>query len=227
MPGNKRMSKKSYKKRGGKRKTYAMGRVTTRSLMPNVMNFKRKQYWGVLTPDQATTAGFWKTWYYRLDQMNNYTEITALFDQYKINAIKLTFVPRFTDAPAASNNYTQPRMLICYDKYSTVASSSRAPTGTYSSGTLNNFLEQGKIKTVRKTYDFPIQLYIPRPTVETDIGGSIVERFKAAPWLPTTAANVTHNLCNTFHHTPNFSSTDYMGQWDIYLTWYISCRNSK
>lgn len=43
-----------------------------------------------------TALGVNRSITFQLSDLPNYTEFTSLFDQYKINAVKLTFIPRYT-----------------------------------------------------------------------------------------------------------------------------------
>lgn len=56
-------------------------------------------------------------WIFRLNQVPAYTELTALYDRYKINAVELTFYPRITQLRDLSplDNPLSSRMLSAVD----------------------------------------------------------------------------------------------------------------
>lgn len=196
-----------------------------------VLNIKRKFHAGVWVPSTASTAGFWRTLTLNLTQVPNYTEITALFDQYRINAIKYTLIANFS---AVDANYPggvnvpswpmKPSVHICYDKYTSVA-----PSGTYTQTNFNSFIEQGKVKTVRDPFK-PINIYITKPTIyawSAATGSS--SDLKVAPFMNTVNfAGVNHYGPQVFISDPNFSGSSFPAySWDIYVTVYMQCKNQK
>lgn len=192
------------------------------------MSIKRKFWHSLWQPATATTGQFWKKLTINLTQVPNYTELTNLFDQYKINAVKWTLIANFS---AIDGNQTlgfggtqlaKPTVHVCYDKYSTIS-----PSGTYSTGTLNTFMEQGKIKTVKDPFQ-PIQIYIRKPTYDAwDAFNSTT--LKPSRFLRTdTLAGATHYGPNVFVHDPNMSGNNLAPvSWDVYCTVYMKCKGQK
>lgn len=193
------------------------------------LNIKRKFWLGLWAPNTTSVSGYWRPQFLRLDQIPNYTELTALFDQYKINAVKLEFIANHTGADAngalAGGNYQIPRVHVCYDKFST-----STPTGLYGSGAFNTFMEQGRVKNIRDPLK-PFSIFVRKPTIarwDAAIAGGNTN-LGYAPYLRTDNSDmVEHNLCNIFISDTNFTGLDLPSwKWDIYVTAYLSFRNQK
>lgn len=190
-----------------------------------VCNIKRTTYSTAFQVSTASTSGFWNYYSPTLNNgFNNFAELAAVFDTYRVNAIKLTFRPRFDSLAAPTTGATpmtvaHPYITYCIDPHNKVS-----PTGLYNSTTLNVLLENGNTRTVRSTR--PVSMYW-RPLIEipTNVGSG--STFRRPGWLPTTAADVPFRGCHVFHHTNGFSTalTDVI--YDLSITWYITLKNLK
>jgi len=68
---------------------------------------------GVFTADAIANSYYGEA--FALSQVAGFSELTAMYDQYKISAIELTFFPTYTEItplPTAPNNA---RVLVCTD----------------------------------------------------------------------------------------------------------------
>lgn len=203
--------------------------VVPRYLRPSsTLALKRKFWMSLWQPGTATTGQFWKKLTVNLSQIPNYTEITNMFDLYCIKAVKYTLIANFS---AIDGNQTlgfggtqlsKPTVHVCYDKYSTVT-----PSGTYTTGTLNSFMEQGKIRTVRDPFQ-PIQIYIRRPTI--DVWDAYNQTtLKPSHYLRSdTLASANHYGPQVFINDPNLSGNNLAPvSWDVYCTVYLTCKGQK
>lgn len=218
--------KKVYRKK----RVYRRKAIMYRRPREGVLNIKRKFHFGLWQPNTTTTNGFWRPLYISLSQIPNYTEFTALFDNFKISAIKYTLMPNYTAADAnqiytGNNILNKPQMAVCYDKYST-----QAITGAYSQSTWNTFAEQGKIRIVKDPLQ-PIQIYISRPTVNmyTATGTGPNYQLKPCRFLSTdNYVTTNHYGPQVFISDPNFSGNNLAPySWDIYVTVYMQVKNQK
>lgn len=217
--------KRQYRKRYGARKM-----TMYRRPRPAVLSIKRKFWFGLWQPNTTTVAGYWRQMYLALNQIPNYTELTVLFDEFKISAIKYTLMPNYTAADAnqvytGSNILNKPQMAICYDKYTTVT-----PSGGYSSATWNSFSEQGQVKLVKDPLS-PVHIYISRPTITKweASQGSPSTSLKTAPFLNcSNFTTINHYGPQVFINDPNFTGNN-LGpySWDIYVTVYMQFRNQR
>lgn len=226
-----RSMKRTYRRRPRtlrfrKRSTYRRRRfISNANMVIPVKRVWRGTNW---SPNTVSTPGFWLFLTSRLADIPNYTEYTALYDMYRIKGLKFTFVPRFsgfdganttdTTAPGVTN---QGGTLLswCVDKYSRVS-----PTGTYTSTTLNDFLQNGNCKTYSGNRQFSI--YIRNPAVDTTYAADDGAGMKSSPWLSTTRAGIQHNGLHVFAHDVNMTGT-FGNQYDIFVTAYIQFKGMK
>lgn len=118
--------KRSRARSGRSRRRYRKTRMSVRSA--KIVNNRLQKYFFTRKCDYTqiypTALGVKRTLSFGLSDLPNYTEFTNLFDQYKINAIKLTFIPRFTgaDINPLGTALAVPRIwsVIDYDDASTL-----------------------------------------------------------------------------------------------------------
>lgn len=188
------------------------------------------------------TAGFWQYVQPSLDifmrDMNavspvslggltNLTEYTNLFDQYKLSALKYTFVPRLSNINAeAVLNLTgtsvirKPYWCIVKDPQTQLT-----PTGAWSRANLNVLLEQGgKIYSADK----PINIYL-KPRISEQYGGGAT-RWVRPNWTTTDApgASMPHRGFHLFAFNDDFDSTSFANmRWDVRVTYYLQFKNMR
>jgi len=167
-----------------------------------------------------------------LSYVSGYQDITNMFDEFRICALKYEFHPRFSGFDGANTtdttlpgvtNQAGTKLHILLDKKSTLT-----PSGTYTSTQLNTLMENGEVKTY--SGNRKIVVYLRNPTIGevlTGGGGTTPQRMKTPGFLRTdNGAGVQHYGFHAFAQDNNFSGT--FGQsWDIFVTAYISCRNLK
>lgn len=90
---NKKVYARKRAKLNGKlnRKRLVLPKSGGRLVQP-VHYYKRHLDYGTVSATNGTTATY-GTVYFQLDQLNNYTEFTALYDNYKLIAMKVYFIP--------------------------------------------------------------------------------------------------------------------------------------
>lgn len=223
MPGTKRARPAGPPKRRVRRK-YArkMSRRIYRNPTNTQVTVKRTRYSGSWSFGTATTSDFWRYLEYSLvSDFNAPGDFTGTFDRYRINAIKVQFLPRFHWVAAPTTGATpitvaRPSMVIIKDPYSTLS-----PSGTYASATLNSLLENGG-----KVYDAtrPITVYW-KPSIPYSVSGGVT--FKRAPYLRTTETNISHRGFHAFVFQNNFSSTPTDLTWDILVTMWVTFKDLR
>lgn len=215
---------RSYTRRVRRRVGRALPRVA-RSLRLNTLAFKRKQFMFNWQPSTASTADFWKYLGFAFSSLTNNAEISSMFDEYKICALKWEFHPRFdsfagndttdTTLPGITNQ-SGTKLHICIDQNSTMT-----PTGTYNSGTLNGFMENGNVRTY--SGNRVVTVYY-RPKVFNTVQSTSAQPIKS-PWL-ITSASFQHWGFHAFAQDNNFNGS--FGQsWDVYCTAYMKVRNVR
>lgn len=149
-------------------------------LTQNICSFKRRVRFNDWT---VPGAGTWSQsqYYFRLSQLANYSEITAMFEQYKINAVKLTFQPAFcgdndVNAAGSATMYIQtPRIYTLIDR-----------DGNMTMATETQALENSAVRLVcNPNHQFSV--YISKPCVQLD--GAVP---KAGQWVDCDNPNYDH-----------------------------------
>lgn len=188
------------------------------------VSFKRTWFSTAWPFGTATTDGFWRKFNCTLAQCPNYLEYVALFDEYKITGVKVTFHPRngMVQAPAQGTGLA----INNNQFYITTSTSKRdyglVPSGTYSSSTYNGMLEELGASARTKPLTKPVSIFY-KPTIYSDEGGGV--NMKKFPWIQTNIVDVACHGAHAFIHDYNFSNLNAqtMGV-DIQYTMYFQCR---
>lgn len=186
-------------------------RSIVRTYAPKVMNFKRSFYSSNWTFSTASTAGFYATITTQLGFVPNSTEWTNLFKQYRIKAMKWTFVPRFDNVPAAdSTNAPLGTLYVAQNR------EAAAVSGTYSATTLNSLLEKPHKRLImngNRSY------YMKTNTI-------VDNEITYNKWLTTAATTVTYFGFDVYWAFP--VSTPITSQSiDLFCTVYLQCKGIK
>lgn len=225
MPQTKRRPRAA---RYGRRPKKTMRRSTKLSVgrgLPRlpIVHMKRTSYAGTMQLGTATTFDFWRFWEPSLGSFNNFSELANVFEQVRVNAVKLTFRPRFESVNAPITGNTPMTTVMPYVTMIVDPQSGITPTGAYNSSTLNLLLEGGG-KTRRANRPFSVY-FKPWVSIPTNTNGGVI--FKKTPWLRTTDTGVPHKGAHIMFHTNSFSTSLVDCVWDIYIGWYVSLRNLK
>lgn len=207
------------------RKRAAVPKYVPRSLRSQMLVTQRTFFLYNWQPGTAATQSFWRYLQFQVNQIPNWQNYQDLFDQYKINAIKTVYRPRYdnfdganttdTTVPGVTNNNGS-RIHIVNDPYSTII-----PTGIYGSASFNDFCEQGTVKTYEGNR--PVTVYTkPTINISTENGNNMRRR---ASWLNTNVQSV-HNLFHIYVQDNNFAS-NLGNSYDVFVTVYISLRNMR
>lgn len=222
-----RVPKKLQAQRDSRRRMRLMSKYTPSQRVPK-LTMKRTFFSFNFSPSTATTTNFWQYQSCTLNQMTTATDITNLFDQYKINAIKYTFRPRYdnfagndtvdTVLPGVTNQ-AGTMIHIVKDPYYI-----GTPTGVYNTTTLNTFLEQGNVRSYQGNKPFSIYF---KPTISSEAGTVTVGKRVRSRWLSTAnGTNIQHYGFHMFAQDVNMTGT--FGQsWDVFVTYYLSAKGLK
>lgn len=205
----KAMKAKARRRRAGKaRLGYAQS---------TVHRFKRSFYKeGALASDPTNDqfGGF----VYSLQNLPSYTDFTTLFDQYRIDKIRVTFYPRqnVTNGtfPSPTNDTVQSCQVFSVVDYD----DGTAPTA------LDQLLQYQNLKTTR---GLQVHSRTFKPGVEiaqTNNGTLAGSMVKKSPWLDATNALVWHNAIKVcLQNTGGFAPITY----DMKVDMWISCKNVR
>lgn len=187
-----------------RRVTRALRRVP-RPIRPNTRSIfiKRNLALQAISLSTAATSGFWNYTMTNMSLLSSRAELYNVFQKFRINAVKYTYYPRFTQADQAGGSSTSTLYVTtCIDKSNTLST----PTGTYSRNTLNILMENPNCKTRRATR--PFSVYYKPATLTQDTGGSGVTTYKTSPWLDATTLSdgINHRGHHVFLWDPNFGN---------------------
>ena len=198
-----------------------------RNIPKNFTSIYRCKWQENWTPSTAATVNFFKQFTFTSSGMTDYAAFSSLYDYYKINAIKMVLRPRYdnfagndttdTTAPGITNQGTTMVHVLrdMYGSYSAV--------GAYSSTTLNNFLENGRVRTYQGIK--PITLYF-QPTVDFYTNTSAIDKKIKPMWFPTADSSVLHYGPHIFLQDVNLTGT-FNQSFDIFVTYYMSFKGMK
>lgn len=215
-----------YGRRTRRKRTIVRKRRTMRRRPGRVINVKRTLALDAWSFADTSTSGFYRYNSFNMGNgFNNFGEFQNVFDEFRVNACKWTYVPRFTTvaptdiSPTVLSNEFQ--FHYCIDPATTTAA-----TGTYSRGTLNSFLQQGNTKTLRGTRTVTIYY---KPMVEGQLFGTGTAAYvRKCPWLKTSETGIDLRGHYAFINQSNFAAPSAVNMvYDVYLTVYAQFRNMK
>lgn len=212
-----RRTKRTFRRQLRKRLRFYSPRKTSFML-------SRTGYGGSWTFSTASTSGFWKYYQFTPGAINNWAELAQVFDEVKINGIKVTFRPAFDSvtAPAAAGALVQPEGYahVVVDPASTLN-----PSGAYGSTTLNTLMENAGVKSY--PLNKPFSVYFKPEVVVAMGGGSTFAQTKRCPWLRTNDGTVGLTGFHVYLQQNNFSTGNSNIVLDAYVTYYCQFRNPK
>lgn len=220
---NSRGSRSSKRRRmSGVRKSTSV----PRGIKPQSLSVRRTFYNGSWAFSSLSTNGFWRYETFTLANLPNVSEYAALFDEYKINAIKVQYRPNYdsveasaTDAATAqTNNKLNVHTLI--DQSSTTF-----PSGAYTGSTLNAFLENGAVRTRDGNKPFSV-FYKPKMFQAVNNSGTAATVMPVT-WCRTSDTAATHYGHHVFLQFNNMTTTGITAKMDVFVTYYLQFRGMK
>lgn len=181
-----------------------------------VHNFKRCIVSSINLQKSANTAGFQTV---HFQDIPNYTEFTALFDQYRINGLKFEFMPRFNsiDQTAA---YGQ-------EFYTVIDRNDESVPGTLNVMLDYQSLRKTPITRKHVRYFKPGVLFGLLEEPETTPSPLSPSSTKLSPWIninTSTGLNVDHLGLKYFSPATGAASNTTI---DVIITAYFQCRTVK
>lgn len=191
------------------------------------MMMARKFFLTNWQPSTVNVDGYWRYQTFKLQDLPSFSEISNLFDQVKLNRIKVEYMPKYdsfagndttdTTLPGITNQWGSNIHLIM-DRDSTLV-----PSGAYG-GTFNTFCENGNVRTRNGRNKFTVFF---APKVNATIQGANVKRVRPG-YLSTQDNTPTYYGYHIYIQDPNFSATGLAGQsYDIFVTYYMTCKNTR
>lgn len=212
-------SRRRVKRRMPMRTTRVPRAVRTSNLVSIKRSYKVADY------QINYASGFVATpFYFTLNTLPNYTEFTNLFEVYRINAIKLTFLPIATgnDLPSITGNTATGAVWALTPRvYYTIDKDGNPPS------TENGFLERSNMKIVRRPFS-GWQIYIRNPCVQSAVANSVTlvgGSPKSRQWIDCDNYGVAHWGCAVGGQIPSGSTTSAM-TWQVIATYYMQFKGA-
>lgn len=156
----------------------------------------------------ATTAN---SWGFTLNMLPNYAEFTALFDQYRLNAVAITFIPKFTEVVVTAPTDVGFYSVIDRNDQTNLASVAAA-------------CEYENMKRTRLSQYH--KRYFKLSTLQDTgiVGSSAVCTTKYSPWINTANADITHLGLKTIAEATGLGGNLIV---DVRITLYFQCKVVK
>lgn len=175
-----------------------------KSVYAGVYKFKRTYNFGTVSSDGINFYG--NAFNFSMNDMPGYTELTGLFDFYKLTGVKFRFIPYYQDmsnSVGSTNNSRNPPIFYAIDR-----SDSTSPA------TVDELLEYNdhKISNVWKGF----QCWIPNPkfadATSAMRGGFVATSNPSLNWYGLKVAIPPTGVANS---------------WYVVMTYYVSCKDPK
>lgn len=195
------------------------GRKGMRGMVPGVHRFKETCELTQWSCAAGSTQFGVQT--YKLNDIFNAGQFKNLFDLYKITGVKLTIIPRWTDASVgeASNGPTVNSLPMLY------VAPNRSPWSTAPTSVQDILNDDGvRIMTLNKKVSFYLPAPSPRILDGASNGVPLQFNTKIKPWLTTggNAQDVDQSGVNYYCHRWAISNLGTAGiNADVFATYYM------
>lgn len=160
----------------------------------------------------SATAAVANSYYFSLSDLDSYTTYTAMFDQYRIEAVEFKVMPMQNSITLQTNSTTTPVRFYCVVDYDDAGSiTSEANARSYESCVI---VPPG-IECNR--------IFKPRVAIAAYSGSFGGYTNMAAPWIDTVSPNVQHYGIKTYIPGATASQT-LLQSWTIERTYWLSFR---
>lgn len=207
-----------------KRRARRMRVPRSLALRQNNLTLKRKFFLSSWVWATATTNDFWRYTTFTASQIPNFAELANVFDQYRINGLKYTFMPRYDSVEASTATALGSPAAYAHvviDPESTVV-----PSGVYGSGTLNTLMENTKVKTYR--LGRPFSVYFKPKCLMQSFGGGTAGSVISPRSNRTSDTAIEHRGFHMYVHQNNFlASANGNIVLDTFVTVYLSLKNVR
>lgn len=232
MPYRRRYTRRRTLRGRALRRKYRRVAKKVRRMVKSSTVFVQRKFWiENWQPTTVSTVGFWKYYQPRFIDMPSSGEFENVFDLYKINRVKVSFVPRFTEQQAVGGirvdagvasvvaGTSNVRLHTLIDPYT-----STPVTGVYTATTLNQFMESGRVRTHLANRTVNVY-YKPRVLQDTDVAAS--SSFSKCPWLRTNqGSGVPMRGFHVFAQDNNLSGI-FNQTFDVFVTFYMQFKSLR
>lgn len=206
------------KRRTFRRKARFAPRRYRRTVHSQVSKFRRGAWPVEFTISLAAGVPLWHggSASFSLNLSAGYNELTTLYDQYKIAAVKVRFIPRFYNWVLSSTLAEAPRCYYCidYDDQATPASE-------------DEMLQRSNCKVFKAWRGFSVYF---KPSADMTLWNTSTTSAYGRgyqPWIDCDNAAVPHYGLKWGMYHPGDSSGSATPYWDLHVTYYILCKFNR
>lgn len=203
------------KKRMAQRVVSPLKRVMRQIRQP-VQYFKRTLYYSGWTAN-STTADTFLNYYGVLSVVPNYTEFTNLFDQYRINGIKIQLIPRGNSSDIGTSSASPPTgqsvgvfSIIDYDDINV----------------LTSFTQAVQYQNLKMTRSHQIHSRYFKPRIANSVyngAAGVVNAGSVRGWIDCDNPSVPHmGVKMVLQQSPNLAQT-----FDLKIDYYLAFKNVR
>lgn len=193
--------------------------------MPKVSHFAlmQKRYQENWAFSPLTTAGFWRYFTFTANQINDWSEFRNVFDEYRINGIKVEMRPCYdsVDLSIVTPSTLLGSVHVAVDPISTYV-----PIGVPGPGSLNLMLQQAQsVKTYKS--DQVVKYYVKPKIMRQVFGGGTAGETTASTWLKCDGSEaVPHRGVHVYIQPYNWLTPTTIN-YDIFVTYYMQFRGNR
>lgn len=185
---------------------------------------KRTFYLAAWTWNTTTTQDFWRYYNFVIQELPDVSQYSAVFDEYRVNALKYTFRPRYDSVEGATAGSTG--TPTAYAHYVVDPGSTLIPAGVYGSSTLNQVLENSGVKT--RSLSRPFSVYFKPKVLYQTQGSSTAGAMKTPSFYRTTELTAAHRGFHMYIQQNNLSASAAANIiLDVFVTVYVTWRNPR
>lgn len=211
------MRKRIYRR---KRKSSARTQLT-RAIKSNLVYVKLRHVLGPYGGPANTWTHF--PFAFKFSDIANYSAYSGVFDQYRINAVKLTFTP-FSDSADLGNTITTVAPGMSLPRVYTLIDRNGITSGSLS--TENQTIENGSTRQIRYP-EKPFSIYIKSPGIEAvaeNINGTASYGLtQYRKFIDSNNVDVAHYGAGIGWFQPNSNSVGWY--YHVVATYYMQFKN--
>lgn len=215
--GSSRVPKKP---RGVLRRRFRKTRITKNPQL-SVYNIQRNFHYAHWVPSTVAVVDFWKQVVFTANNLPDFSQLQSIFDEYKINGIRVRMMPRSTEYAGNDNTAASTRQPTNFVSVRIDPMDQLAAAGAYTRNTYNTFCERGKVAVY--TGIEPIDFFF-RPMIGDQLQTG-VSRVRPM-WINSADGGVEHYGFNCFFHDPNFAAA-FTQTYDVFVTYYMQFRGVR
>lgn len=211
--------KRTYRRRTRRSRKRVMRKMYRSKRSGGIVNIKRTMVENYLTLTQTWTGAQWQ---FKLDKLPDYSEFNTVFTQYRINAVKMTFLP-LLDGIDSTDQLNQPKYITMPRLYAFVDRDSQPNLSTE-----NAVLQHSKLKIIRNPLR-PFTVYCPAPAVSLGAATSSTVAYsslKSKQWIFCDSPSVVHNGVVTGGVIP-FVGTAGSLAFNVIVTYYMQFKGTQ